>query len=327
MSPSPSISKAAEEESNLTTKTSPPSGPQLKDEVPKSTPTPTEYEAGRVICDTCGRGVSFRDELTGSFSVKHWDDHRLTCAAVGGPPLSSAVGQPPTVIFAEDVHSPCINSPEKRRRAKRTEEERIEYLRGDPRSASVLIQPIAQFHGMLIARAVSRRNIGKNVYTLGEHNALFSKDPAIQKFDAERVLCATCDKWIPIKPDDHRSAVQIWLQHRSVCNKNSGPSPLRILTTTPQLFAPGPSLIQSLEGAIIDAVNAPMFSHNTVTTIHQHNHFSDETQYHAFMGNEWQSTHGMINEQFPADSEDDARNFEDDTDNISLYSSEDEPVI
>ncbi|KAJ7574160.1 hypothetical protein C8J56DRAFT_1173075 [Mycena floridula] len=201
MSPPPPISKAAEEQTNVTNNTSPPPSPKLKDEVPKSTQTPTEYQAGRVICGTCGRGVSFRDELTGAFSVKHWDAHRLTCAAVGGPPLSSAVGQPSTVIFAEDVHSPHVKS------------------------------------------CLAKKVTGRNVYGLEERNTLFPKDPDIRKFDAERVLCATCDKWIPINPDDHLSAVQIWLQHRSGCNKSSGPSALRILAFNPEKssHSPGPN--------------------------------------------------------------------------------------
>ena len=35
-----------------------------------------EYETGRVVCEVCGEGVSFRDESTGGFTLKHWDAHR-----------------------------------------------------------------------------------------------------------------------------------------------------------------------------------------------------------------------------------------------------------
>lgn len=35
-----------------------------------------EYEAGRVICDVCGEGVSIRDERTGAFSVTKFKEHR-----------------------------------------------------------------------------------------------------------------------------------------------------------------------------------------------------------------------------------------------------------
>jgi hypothetical protein len=38
-----------------------------------------EYEAGRVICEVCGGGVSFRDDTGGgAFTLKHWEAHRLT---------------------------------------------------------------------------------------------------------------------------------------------------------------------------------------------------------------------------------------------------------
>jgi hypothetical protein len=35
-----------------------------------------EYETGRVMCEVCGEGVSFRDEATSGFTLKHWDAHR-----------------------------------------------------------------------------------------------------------------------------------------------------------------------------------------------------------------------------------------------------------
>lgn len=35
-----------------------------------------EYETGRVMCEVCSEGVSFRDEATGGFTLKHWDAHR-----------------------------------------------------------------------------------------------------------------------------------------------------------------------------------------------------------------------------------------------------------
>jgi hypothetical protein len=39
---------------------------------------PDEYEAGRVICEACGTGVSFRDDDSGGFTLKHWEAHRIT---------------------------------------------------------------------------------------------------------------------------------------------------------------------------------------------------------------------------------------------------------
>ena len=112
---------------------------------------------------------------------------------------------------------------------------------------SGLIQLIAQYLGMLIVRAVWPRRCpsfnfssynfifififilffffkkiirnNKNVYALEERNTLFSKDPDVRKFDAERLLCNICDKWMNVPSDDHLQAVQKWLQHRASCQK------------------------------------------------------------------------------------------------------------
>ena len=39
-------------------------------------PPKNEYEDGHVTCEACGEEISFRDEATGGFTVKHWDLHR-----------------------------------------------------------------------------------------------------------------------------------------------------------------------------------------------------------------------------------------------------------
>lgn len=39
-------------------------------------PPKNEYEDGHVTCEACGEEISFRDEGTGGFTVKHWDLHR-----------------------------------------------------------------------------------------------------------------------------------------------------------------------------------------------------------------------------------------------------------
>lgn len=44
---------------------------------PDALPSKGEYETGRVICESCGEGISFRDEETNTFTVKHWDAHRM----------------------------------------------------------------------------------------------------------------------------------------------------------------------------------------------------------------------------------------------------------
>jgi hypothetical protein len=124
-----------------------------------------EYESGRVNC-VCGKAVSFRDESTGGFTLKHWDAHRqqwlvrplpkfvmeLICRTYS--PSANQV-RPETAVCAPENFAETRSNPvPKRRRAKRTEEERIDYLRSDP---------------------------------------------YVAQFEAFRVLCASCDKWIRLR--------------------------------------------------------------------------------------------------------------------------------
>ncbi|KAF5386817.1 hypothetical protein D9615_002139 [Tricholomella constricta] len=108
----------------------------------------------------------------------------------------------------------------KRRRANRTEEERIEYLRATRTSPSFnrtaslrLLQqmdpPTTQLDVLLhpLGRPPQELN-GKNIYALDERNALLFKNPDVRKFGAKRVLCNMCDAWISLNPEDHLQAVQ-----------------------------------------------------------------------------------------------------------------------
>jgi hypothetical protein len=55
-----------------------------------------EYEAGRVICELCGVGVSIRDERTGVFSVAKWNEHRSSWSVAF---FCSCFPQVPIVAF------------------------------------------------------------------------------------------------------------------------------------------------------------------------------------------------------------------------------------
>ena len=137
--------------------------------------------------------------------------------------------------------------PAKRRRAKRTEEERITYLRSDPYVAQfeayrvlcascdkwIRLRPNSTYCSIpwdahrksCLNKKVNMAGGGgggsKNVFALEERNSLFSKDPDVRKYDAERILCRLCDQWLGLPIDDHLQAVQKWLQHRAVCQKPS----------------------------------------------------------------------------------------------------------
>jgi len=76
------------------------------------------------------------------------------------------------VIYTpESTAEALAHPPTKRRRAKRTEEERIEYLKSDP---------------------------------------------YVSEFEAYRVLCASCDKWIRLRPNSTYCSIP-WDAHRKSC--------------------------------------------------------------------------------------------------------------
>jgi len=195
-----------------------------------------EYETGRVMCEVCGEGVSFRDETTGGFTLKHWDAHRQQCANT-----TQAVPEP-VIYTPESTAEALANPPAKRRRAKRTEEERIDYLRADPYVAQfepyrvlcascdkwIRLRPNSTYCSIPWdahrKSCLSKKINNKNGCALEERNTLLAKDPDVRKFDAERILCNTCDRWIPVSPENHMHAVQKWLQHRSSCPKGAGQS-------------------------------------------------------------------------------------------------------
>ncbi|KAJ7318751.1 hypothetical protein DFH08DRAFT_1036072, partial [Mycena albidolilacea] len=204
-----------------------------------------EYETGRVICEVCGGAVSFRDDngAGGSaFTLKHWEAHRLTWWPTSVP--GSAYTSPPTPSCSSDpnvhlgnMYASANGPPAKRRRAKRTEEERIEYLRADVHVAQfeayrvlcascdkwIRLRPNSTYCSIPWdahrKSCLAKKSNAKNIYALEERNATFQKDPDVRKFDAERILCGMCDKWLSIPVDDHPTAVQIWLHHRGTCQK------------------------------------------------------------------------------------------------------------
>jgi hypothetical protein len=108
-------------------------------------------------------------------------------------PSVSVLSAPPV----PSVETVSTKPPPKRRRAKRTEEERIQYLRSDP---------------------------------------------YVAKFEAFRVLCASCDKWIRLRPNSTYCSIP-WDAHRKSCLARKGCVIYNSSLSSSILNAPrGPSL-------------------------------------------------------------------------------------
>jgi hypothetical protein len=133
-------------------------------------------------------------------------------------------------------------TPAKRRRPKRSEAERIAYLRADPYVAKfdayrvlcascdkwIRLRPNSTYcsipweahrKGCLMRRPYAYTipshvyssiylTFVRNVCTLEERDRLFTNDPGVRKFDAKGVLCAICESWIAVYPDQHAEAAR-----------------------------------------------------------------------------------------------------------------------
>ncbi|TFK21655.1 hypothetical protein FA15DRAFT_69738 [Coprinopsis marcescibilis] len=244
----------------------PPSDDAETKHKPGSTPGPSdngdvheEYNNGHIVCPKCRLNVSIHDE-SGGFTVKLWETHRAACCP---PPSSSRerkTDAAATVVYTPENNADSLtHPPAKRRRAKRTEDERIDYLRADPYVAQfepyrvlcascdkwIRLRPNSTYCSIPWdahrKSCLAKKINNKNAYALEERNNLFSQDPDIRKFDAERLLCGRCDQWLCVSADDHLLAVQKWLHHRASCTKNNpaGPSSRSMAKEIPR--APPPS--------------------------------------------------------------------------------------
>ncbi|RPD64078.1 hypothetical protein L227DRAFT_571646 [Lentinus tigrinus ALCF2SS1-6] len=211
---------------------------------PQQTPPPTdEYANGRITCEGCGEAVSIRDESTGGFTVAHWEAHRSACQS--GPvqnPKHKAAPETPATSHHPDA-SAASQPQAKRRRAKRTEEERIDYLRSDPYVAKfeayrvlcascdkwIRLRPNSTYCSIpwdAHRKSCLAKRVAKNAHPpVDDRNAAFAADPNVKRFDSSRVQCRACEKWIPILTDDHATAIKTWKQHRESCQPQAITSP------------------------------------------------------------------------------------------------------
>lgn len=132
-----------------------------------------EPSVGAIPCEFCKTFVSFKDRVTGLFTLTEWESHRTQWSVLitihkcsyfltrssSSTGHSKSLTKPSPSLFSKTSESTAVSfvsPPQKRRRAKRSEQERIDYLRGDS---------------------------------------------CVADFEAYRVLCASCGKWIRLRPN------------------------------------------------------------------------------------------------------------------------------
>ncbi|KAI0732221.1 hypothetical protein C8Q72DRAFT_903373, partial [Fomitopsis betulina] len=198
-----------------------------------------EYETGRVKCEGCGKEISFRDEATGAFTLQLVEAHRLKCPNGSQPQIAQAVQSSQT---RQSADASFDTEPQaKRRRSKRTEEERIEYLRNDPYVAQfeayrvlcaccdkwIRLRPNSTYCSIpwdahrksCLAKKAKYFPAGAQT-VCDDRGVIFAADSNVRKFDSERVLCRNCEGWINIGVVDNEQATKIWQEHRGSCQRN-----------------------------------------------------------------------------------------------------------
>ncbi|KAH8993001.1 hypothetical protein EDB92DRAFT_521826 [Lactarius akahatsu] len=202
------------------------------DSVPSSS---KDFESGRVTCEDCGESVSYRDERSGAFTTKHWDTHKLGCPAQSSAPPAPEPAQARPNPSGPSAETISAGPPSKRRRAKRSEEERIQYLRSDPyvaqfepyrvRCAScdkwIRLRPNSTYCS--IPWDAHRKSCLARKGPRDPPPRFVAADPDVRKYDGERVLCKACNSWISVGPEGQ--AAQAWSQHRAQCRPASPAAP------------------------------------------------------------------------------------------------------
>ncbi|KAI9507151.1 hypothetical protein F5148DRAFT_150886 [Russula earlei] len=217
---------------------------------PDGIPTSSkDFEAGRVTCEACGDSVSYRDERTGAFTTKHWDAHKLGCPAPSSttpPDRETSESLPQPSAPSAEPHS--AGPPSKRRRAKRSEEERIQYLRSDPYVAKfeayrvlcascdkwIRLRPNSTYCS--IPWDAHRKSCLARKGAKDSAPPFFVADPGARKYDGERVLCKACNSWIFVGQESQ--AAQAWSQHRAQCRPASPSAPSASSSAIPSVPPP-----------------------------------------------------------------------------------------
>lgn len=189
------------------------STPSIEDGQPTAhatTPYPkTEVQlSGRIVCNSCDSVIPIQNSTTGKFTASEWETHRLEWyvrffhvrryshfrISQSASPANPQTDE--TELYKSTVFPTfAINQGEtfiRRRRAKRTEQERINYLASDP--------------------YVSKFEVTRIWISL--LHLLTPSEPY-------RVECAICNKWIRLRPNSTYCSIP-WDAHRKSCLARRG---------------------------------------------------------------------------------------------------------
>ncbi|KZV65071.1 hypothetical protein PENSPDRAFT_614552 [Peniophora sp. CONT] len=223
-----------------------------------------EYASGKVSCDVCGESVAWRHPETGKLQIEVWNEHRRVCSGnaasvsddadaeadedldAEGSPDVALTELPP--VTAPGAPANPSEPPTKRRRAKRTEDERIEYLRADPYVAQfeayrvlcgtcdkwIRLRPNSTYCSIPWdahrKSCLAKKGVGIQP---SPRVAVLANDPTVKKVELDRVQCRTCVKWVHVGADD-----DAWTKHRASCSASStSPTKSGVPPPTPQQLA------------------------------------------------------------------------------------------
>ena len=197
------------------------------------------------------------------------------------PPAPEPVESPtPRSVPGPSIETSSTRPPSKRRRAKRSEEERIQYLRSDPYVAKfeayrvlcascdkwIRLRPNSTYcsipwdahrksclarkgcvipaHPTAVCQLPCLTPRGPSLPTCSAKDPappFVVADPDARKYDGERVLCKVCNSWISVGQESQ--AAQAWSQHRAQCRPASPPAPPALASAIPRFVLSTDSIL------------------------------------------------------------------------------------
>lgn len=198
--------------SEPTTASAPPAGPSEP-----QTPSNDDFEKGIVMCDTCGKGIPFRDPQSGGFTPRLWDQHReqwyvvVTSFTIIHVVTRMLINWILSCYFSCSATCVHVDRPY-----------RVLYFglireNSRPKNAPPPSEPIIftpESTADLMSNPPHKKRRAKR--TEEERIEYLRTDPYVAQYEPYRVLCASCNKWIRLRPNSTYCSIP-WDAHRKSC--------------------------------------------------------------------------------------------------------------